>query len=236
MSYIPATAVTLPLAMTDGGLGRSNSNPSTVGGVAYYSAAGQISLTNGVTAEGRVLRSANAAAPVYSSATYPNGPGTAGTWLRSDGTNWVNTTATIIGTATTGDMLYADATNQWNRLSKVNSAFLTTTSAGVPTWSTTLITKGPTTTKTGTYTALNTDWLIQCNTNSFTVTLPDCATNSGLELIIIKIGSDVNTITISRAGSDTIFSGSSVTSLTRTVQGSFYRLVSGGGTVWYDLS
>ncbi len=230
MSYIPATAVTLPLVMTDGGFGKSNSNPATVGGVAYYSATGQISVTNGVTATGRMLQSGNATLPAYSSATYPSGPGTAGTWLRSDGTNWVNTTATIIGTATTGDMLYADTTNQWNRLSKVNSGYLTTSSAGVPQWTTTIIHKGPLVNKTATYTATIADWFITGNTNAFTITLPDCATNAGLTFFIKKIGGDANTVTISRAGSDTI---EGATTYALATQYKSVTLVSGGGTIWY---
>ena len=233
MSYIPSTAVTLPLAMTDGGFGKSNSNPSTVGGVAYYSASGQVSIINGVTTTGRVLLSGNATLPSFSSATYPSGAGSGGQHIRSDGTNWVASTATWPGTCVTNSMIYANTTNSYAQLSTVNSAFLTTTSGGVPTWSTSIISKGPVVTKTATYTATNTDCFIAVTTNTFTITLPDCATNSGLSLTFMKTDNAAATHTIQRAGSDTIWDGSSVTSITRTAQGTYYTLTSFGGTIWF---
>lgn len=69
---------------------------------------------------------------VASTPTYPNTSGSAGVILRSDGTNNVYTTATYPTTTTINQLLYSNAANAITGLSTVNSAFLNTTSGGVP--------------------------------------------------------------------------------------------------------
>ena len=86
---------------------------------------------------GQVLQSGGAAAdPLYSTATYPSTATGTGTILRANGTNWVASTATYPNTVTTGDLLYASASNVLSNLATVNNSALTTNSSGVPTWPT----------------------------------------------------------------------------------------------------
>jgi hypothetical protein len=61
-------------------------------------------------------------------------------------------------------------------------------------------------TQTANYTALNTDYLIPCDSSggTFTVTLPAASGNSGLELFIKKIDSSFIAVTIEGDGSETI--------------------------------
>ena len=63
-------------------------------------------------------------------------PGTAGTVLRSDGTNWAGSTTVFPNSATTGDVLYASAANTYANLTAGTSGlFLQANGAGVaPTW------------------------------------------------------------------------------------------------------
>ncbi len=58
------------------------------GGIVYSTATGQAISAAG--ASGQILRSAGAAAPTWSTATYPATAGTAKNILESDGTNWVS--------------------------------------------------------------------------------------------------------------------------------------------------
>lgn len=63
------------------------------------------------SAVGRILQSANAAIPTWSTATYPSTAGTAGNVLTSDGTNWLSsapadTNVTITDDTTTNDVMY----------------------------------------------------------------------------------------------------------------------------------
>lgn len=95
----------------------ANLTGGTAGQLAYQSAA-NTTLFVGAGTAGQVLRSAGAALPVYSTATYPNTGGTAGTIMRSDGTNWVNSTATYPATGgTSGTVLRSNGTNFLNSTS-----------------------------------------------------------------------------------------------------------------------
>lgn len=63
-------------------------------------------------ASGTILQGAGVGtAPVFSTATYPSTAGTSSTILRSDGTNFVNSTPTFPNTATANTVLAGDGTN-----------------------------------------------------------------------------------------------------------------------------
>lgn len=62
----------------------------TAGAMPYQSGAGATALLAATTTAGQVLRSGNAAAPSWSTATYPATAGTAANVLRSDGTNFLS--------------------------------------------------------------------------------------------------------------------------------------------------
>lgn len=98
-----------------------------------------------------------------------------------------------------------------------------------PTWA--AITPGVQTftTQTGNYTVAAGIGVVLCNTNAFTVTLPAASTNSGRQIIIQKIGSDTNQITVARAGSDTI---NGATSTTLATQYDAITLISDGSATW----
>lgn len=68
-------------------------------GLLVTGSTGVPSILAGPGATGRILQSNAAAAPSFSTATYPSTGGTADTLLRSDGTNWVNTSAFKISSA-----------------------------------------------------------------------------------------------------------------------------------------
>lgn len=104
-------------------------------------------------------------------------------------------------------------------------------SAGVPAWLTPS-TNLATSTKTADYTVLATDDLILGSTNAITITLP-AATNTGKVVRVVKIGSDTNAVTVSRAGSDTI---QGVTSITLVKQYDDVTLVADGSATWYILA
>lgn len=92
----------------------------------------------------------------------------------------------------------------------------------------------PIVTKTGTYTATTNDEVILADATSasFTITLP-AASTAGKVLCITKSDSTANTVTIARAGSDTIVGVTSRVIKTRYAQ---LRLVSDGSATWYVLS
>lgn len=87
---------------------------------------------------GQVLQSAgNASNPAYSTPTYPSASGSAGTILRSDGTNNVYTTSTYPNTNAVSTLLYASSANVMGALATANSGVLSTSSSGVPSIDTT---------------------------------------------------------------------------------------------------
>lgn len=75
--------------------GGTNKNNTADNGAIAYSDASGITLLAHVTAAGKVLQSGNAAAPTWSTPTYPSASGTANTYLTSDGTNIIYSTSTI---------------------------------------------------------------------------------------------------------------------------------------------
>lgn len=128
-------------------------------GVLVTSAAGVPSILAGPGATGRFLSSNAAAAPSWSTATFPavggaagnilisdgtnyiastslwpNTVGTAGKILRSDGTTNAYTTSTFADTYAVSTLLYAGTANTVTGLATTNSAALVTNGSGVPAW------------------------------------------------------------------------------------------------------
>ncbi len=138
-ALLNATSLTLgwsgQLSLTRGGTNASLT--ASNGGIVYSGAAGMAILSGTATA-GQMLRSGSNAAPTWSTTTFPSTGGTAGTILTSDGTNWVNTTATYPSTTVVSQLLYSSATNTIAGLATANSAVLVTNSAGVPVFSSTM--------------------------------------------------------------------------------------------------
>lgn len=81
-------------------------------GLLVTSNTGVPSILAGPGATGKILQSNAAAAPSFSTATYPSVATGTGTILRADGTNWVPSTATYPNTAgTSGNIMTSDGTN-----------------------------------------------------------------------------------------------------------------------------
>jgi hypothetical protein len=70
----------------------------------------------------------------FSSSTFPVTAGAAGTILRSDGTNWVASTATFANTYSASTLLYSNGANTVTGLATANGATLVTGATGVPSW------------------------------------------------------------------------------------------------------
>lgn len=89
---------------------------------------------------GQVLMSSGGSAnPNWSTATFPISVGNVGTILRSDGTNWVATTATYPDTTTISQILYSSSANVISGLSTANNSILVTSATGVPSLGTSLL-------------------------------------------------------------------------------------------------
>lgn len=111
-----------------------------------------------------------------------------------------------------------------------NGVFFARNSSGVEA----CVASGTVQTKTADYTVVATDGLVLSNTNAVTLTLPAAATaGAGKLLYIMKIGSDTNLTTVTRAGSDTINGATSTKLATQYEQ---ICLVSDGVTAWYIMS
>jgi hypothetical protein len=82
---------------------------------------------------GQVLQSGGGSAnPAYSTATYPATAGTSGTVLTSNGTNFVNTSATYPSSTTANEILYSSASNTVSQITAADNGVLITSAAGVP--------------------------------------------------------------------------------------------------------
>ncbi len=84
--------------------------------------------------------------------------------------------------------------------------------------------------KTANYTAIAGD-VISCDTTAggFTITLPASATNAGAAVLIKKISTDANTLTVGRTGADLL---DGATSQVLTLPYASYLLVADGTTNW----
>lgn len=100
-------------------------------GLLVTSNTGVPSILAGAGTTGNILQSNAAAAPSFSTATYPSVATGTGTILRADGTNWVATTATYPTTTTSQQILYSTAANVVGQLTTANSAIAATNSSGI---------------------------------------------------------------------------------------------------------
>lgn len=101
-------------------------------GLLVTSNTGVPSILAGPGATGKVLQSNSAAAPSFSTATYPATATGTGTLLRADGTNWVASTSTYPDTNAVSTLLYASSANVMAALATANDGVLVTSHTGVP--------------------------------------------------------------------------------------------------------
>ena len=104
---------------------------TTVGDIIYGSASGAPARLAGGTT-GQILQSNTTAAPSWSTATYPSTATSAGTVLRSNGTNWIVSGSTFADTYTASNLLYSNGANAVTGLATANNGILTTSATGVP--------------------------------------------------------------------------------------------------------
>lgn len=109
------------------------------GGVLVANNLGVPSMLTNPAADRRILMSANAAIPIWSTAQYPSTAGTVNNVMTSDGTNFLSTTLTALidaafGSAQ-GDILYRNAT-VWTVLAPGTAGYLLQTggAAANPSW------------------------------------------------------------------------------------------------------
>ena len=141
----PGTALLHAASITAGWAGQlslsrggTNASLTASNGGIIYSNATQMAVLAGTATANQVLVSGSNAAPSWSTATFPATAGTTGTILRSNGTNWINSTSTFADTYGASTLLYSNGANTVTGLATANSAVLVTTSAGVPLWSATM--------------------------------------------------------------------------------------------------
>jgi hypothetical protein len=101
-------------------------------GLLVTSSTGVPSILAGPGVTGKILQSTAAAAPAFSTATYPGVGTSTGSILRADGTNWSATTTTYPNTNAISTLLYASAANVMSALATANNGLLVTSSTGVP--------------------------------------------------------------------------------------------------------
>lgn len=105
---------------------------SAIKGVLVTSNSGTPSILAGPGTTGNILQSNAAAAPSFSTATYPSVATNAGRILRADGTNWVQSTSTFADTYTASSLLFANGANNVTSLVTANNGLLVTGNTGTP--------------------------------------------------------------------------------------------------------
>lgn len=105
---------------------------SVVGGVLISSNTSVPSFLANPTATGRFLQSVSGAAPIWSTASFPIAAGAAGTILRSNGTDWIASTATFADTYGASVLLYSNGANTVTGLATANNGLLVTGNTGIP--------------------------------------------------------------------------------------------------------
>lgn len=87
---------------------------------------------------GKIIRSTGTA-PSWTTSTFPDAASaTVGTFLRSDGTNFINSTLILPNSSTVDQLLFSSSTNTVGEITKANSSILVTNASGTPSWSVTL--------------------------------------------------------------------------------------------------
>lgn len=135
-----------------------------------------------------------------------------------------------------GDMLYASSTTAFGRLSIGSTGQVLKVSGGLPTWASSSTTFNVVSKAfaDSPYTISATDDVILCNSASGAMTLNLPVSSGGGKVYTIKkTSSDVNAVTIARAGSDTITDVSaSLTSTSVNTQGEELDILDATSGVW----
>jgi hypothetical protein len=118
--------------------GGTNNNLSSVITGAMVFCNGSALAYTAAGSSGQILVSQGTSTPIWSTTTFPATAGTAGTILRSNGTNIVNSTSTFSDTYTASSILYSNGANTVVGLATANNGVLITSGAGVPSISSTL--------------------------------------------------------------------------------------------------
>ncbi len=152
-------------------------------------------------------------------------------WVAFDGANW---TITALPTSTL--LLETNSVNNasQNILNLVNGTNITITDLGAGSVqiaaSTSTVSAYVPRAKTANYTAVAND-VVFCDTSGggFTITIPASASNSGAAILVKKVSSDANNLTLARTGADLI---DGATSQVTPLPFSSYFLVADGVTAW----
>jgi hypothetical protein len=109
-----AGAVTLDAVGASAGFALSDplTLSTSVNGGVVYSTATSIAISAAGSA-GQLLRSAGAAAPTWSTATFSDTATTTGAYLRADGTNWIMSTLILPNAITANRVVYGSATDTY---------------------------------------------------------------------------------------------------------------------------
>lgn len=98
LNGVPTWAATTTLATISGTLGLTgggtNASLTASNGGILYSTASAFAVLAGTATAGQILQSGAAAAPTWTTATYPATAGTSGNVLTSNGTNWTSSAVT----------------------------------------------------------------------------------------------------------------------------------------------
>lgn len=225
-------------AFADGAISRVKVAVGTAGHVVINSGAGALS------SEATLAKTRGGCAADMSSVTFPS-TGTivteAGTQTLTNKTwNGVAISETYGGTNqtsyTTGDILYASASNTLSKLAKGTNGQFLKIGASIPEWATVAATLGVKSKAfaDSPYTILAGDDLILVDTSGGAVTLNLPASSGGGKVYRVKkTTSDFNAITVARAGADTIQDVSaSLTSTLLHTQGEEIMIIDASSGVW----
>lgn len=132
------TSVTFPTLGTLATTAQLLASPLTTKGDLWGWSTTNARLPVGTT-NGQVLQVASGATLglAYSTATYPTTATDVARILRSDGTNWVETTSTFADTYAASSILYANGANNVAGLTTANNGIILTSGTGVPSIATT---------------------------------------------------------------------------------------------------
>lgn len=230
-----ATTATTATNIAGGAIGQLN----------YQTGAGATGFV-AVGTSGQLLQSAGSAIPVYTTATYPTTGGTSGTVLRSNGTNWVNTTTTFADTYGASTILYSNGANTVTGLATSNNGVLVTSGSGVPSISSTLpsglsisgilasisASVSAAGASQGTGTALTSDYNVITTVASSTgVVLPTAV--AGKTVIVVNKGA--NTLAVYPASGAAIDALSSNIAISLPI-GGWMEFNAASATLWYSTS
>lgn len=210
----------------------------TSGGIPYFSSTSALSSSGALTASQLVLGGGAGATPtslaagsqfqvLVMGASNPGyGQVNLGQSAAITGTLPIGNGGTNITTYTTGDILYASATNVLSKLAAGSSGQILTQGASVQSWAWPMATVNA---KTGNYTLTNTDDLVTGDSSggTFTLTLPTAAGITGKRFTVKKIDTSLTKISLASTSSQTI-DGNTATTYELSVPGEFWTFESDG--------